>query len=173
MRDPAGKAVIVTVTPNPSLDRTLHVDELRLGELNRAHYVAVEASGKGVNVSRVLARRQVATVAVFPVGGSEGRELVDLLDEAGLPHQGVAVRGAARVNITVIEPGGRTTKINEPGGPLSAEEQDALVQEVSRLLGATQASSNSSSVETPGFSPGEETRHGAAGLGSNTRTLLN
>ena len=121
--------MIVTVTPNPSLDRTYRIDELRPGALHRASYVAVEASGKGVNVSRVLAARGLPTIAVIPVGGSEGRELVDLLTSAGLRHQGVGVEGAARVNVTVIEPGGRTTKINAPGEPLAAAEQEALVHQ--------------------------------------------
>jgi 1-phosphofructokinase family hexose kinase len=125
--------VIVTVTPNPSLDRTYHVDELRLGELHRANYVAVEASGKGVNVSRVLLALGVPTVAVLPVGGREGRELAGLLSSAGLAHRGVGVGGAARVNITVIEPGGRTTKVNGPGEPLTEAELDALVGEAGRV----------------------------------------
>ncbi|TYB45587.1 1-phosphofructokinase family hexose kinase [Actinomadura chibensis] len=120
--------MIVTVTPNPSLDRTYRIDELRPGTLHRAGFVTVEASGKGVNVSRVLAALGVPTMAVVPVGGSEGRDLAAHLDSAGLCHRVVGVTGAARVNITVIEPGGRTTKINAPGAPLTAAEQRALVR---------------------------------------------
>ncbi len=124
--------MIVTVTPNPSLDRTYHVDELRLGELHRAGYEAVEASGKGVNVSRVLLGLGVATVAVLPVGGREGGEIAELLTADGLDHRAVRVAAAARVNITITEPGGRTTKVNGSGGPLTEAEQDALVAETGR-----------------------------------------
>lgn len=120
--------MIVTVTPNPSFDRTYRVDGLRLGALHRASHAAVEPSGKGVNVSRVLAAQGVPTIAVLPVGGNEGRELAGLLTAAGVAYAGVKVAGAARVNVTVIEPGGRTTKINAPGEPLTAAEQDALVR---------------------------------------------
>ncbi|MEV5411921.1 1-phosphofructokinase family hexose kinase [Thermopolyspora sp. NPDC052614] len=121
--------MIITVTPNPSLDRTYHVDEFRLGELHRANYVAVEASGKGVNVSRVLAALGVPTVAVLPVGGRAGHDLATLLGETRLPCRAVHVGGAARVNVTVIEPGGRTTKVNEPGEPLTEAELDELVRQ--------------------------------------------
>lgn len=121
--------MIITVTPNPSLDRTYHVDEFRLGELHRANHVGVEASGKGVNVSRVLAALGVPTVAVIPVGGRAGHDLAALLGATGLPCRAVRVAGAARVNVTVIEPGGRTTKVNEPGEPLTAAELDELVRQ--------------------------------------------
>lgn len=124
--------MIVTVTPNPSLDRTYHVDELRLGELHRAGYEAVEASGKGVNVSRVLLGLGVSTVAVLPVGGREGGEIAELLAADGLDHRAVRVAAAARVNITITEPGGRITKVNGPGGPLTEAERDALVAETGR-----------------------------------------
>ncbi|WP_433476409.1 1-phosphofructokinase family hexose kinase [Spirillospora sp. CA-142024] len=132
--------MIVTVTPNPSLDRTYRVDGFRLGALHRADHVTVEASGKGVNVSRVLAVRGVPTMAVLPLGGSEGGHLAGLLAEAGLPHEGVGVAAAARVNVTVIEPGGRTTKVNAPGEALTAAEQEALVRRT-REAALTEAAS--------------------------------
>jgi 1-phosphofructokinase len=122
--------MIVTVTPNPSLDRTYFVDAVRVGELHRAQRATVEASGKGVNVSRILAALGVPTVAVLPVGGDEGRQLAGLLAAAGLEHRAVPAAGAARVNTNVVEPGGHTTKFNEVGRPLSDGEQDALVGEV-------------------------------------------
>jgi len=131
--------VIVTVTPNPTLDRTYHVDELRLGELHRADYNAVEASGKGVNVSRVLLGLGVPTIAVLPLGGREGNEIAGLLTAAGLDHRAVRVRGAARVNITITEPGGRTTKVNGPGEPMTGEEQDALVRKAGQAASESRA----------------------------------
>jgi 1-phosphofructokinase len=59
--------VIVTVTPNPSIDRTVRLERLVRGALNRAHSATSEAAGKGVNVSYALATEGVATTAVLPL----------------------------------------------------------------------------------------------------------
>lgn len=119
--------MIVTVTANPSLDRTVEVDALRRGEVLRAldHYV--HAGGKGVNVSRALIANGHRSIAVLCSGGYAGAELVALLDEAGVPVQRVPVTGATRTNLSVAEPDGTVTKINEPGPRLTADQVDALL----------------------------------------------
>jgi len=116
--------MIVTVTPNPSLDRTYRVAALEVGELNRASADTVEPSGKGVNVSIALHAAGVATRAVLPAGAA----LCALLDRADLPYAAVPV-AATRTNVTIAEPG-RTTKVNAPGEPLADAEWDALVDAV-------------------------------------------
>ena len=63
--------MIVTVTPNPSIDRAFDVEALEVGEVNRATRTQVDAGGKGINVSRGLIRAGEASVAVFPVGGPD------------------------------------------------------------------------------------------------------
>jgi 1-phosphofructokinase len=129
--------MIVTVTPNPSVDRTYRLGLLRLGTLNRARSVTVEASGKGVNVSRVLARLGARTRLVVTAGGAEGRLLASLLDELpmdGLSVDLVEVAGHTRVNVTLVTDGLEPTKINEPGTSLSAEESAALVAAVGSAL---------------------------------------
>jgi 1-phosphofructokinase len=125
--------MIVTVTANPSLDRTYTTGSLVLGQVNRAVADTVEASGKGVNVSRALHAAAVATVAVLPVGGSEGEQLRTLLDGERLRHVLVPTGVPTRTNVTVAELG-RTTKINSPGRALKQQDFDALVNVV-----ATQA----------------------------------
>jgi 1-phosphofructokinase len=125
--------MIVTVTANPSLDRTYRVDTLRLGELNRASGEQVEASGKGVNVSRALHAAGVPTISVLPVGGPEGEQLRRLITADGLISRLVDVTAPTRTNITVADEGGRTTKINAPGLPLAADAADALVAAVAEL----------------------------------------
>ena len=79
--------MIVTLTPNPSLDRTIEIPELHRGEVHRATGGRVDPGGKGVNVSRALAANDVATVTVLPSGGPEGAQLAE-------PRIGIAV-GAA------------------------------------------------------------------------------
>jgi 1-phosphofructokinase len=124
--------MILTVTPNPSLDRTYAIGPLHLGEVNRAAGETVEASGKGVNVSRALHAAGTATLAVLPAGGTEGEHLRELLEADGLPYALVPVAAATRTNTTIAESGGRTTKVNSPGAPLRPAERDALVAMVAR-----------------------------------------
>jgi 1-phosphofructokinase len=118
--------VIVTVTPNPSLDRTLHLSELQPGEVNRATSTMTEPSGKGVNVALALYGAGHATRAVLPVGGSAGAEIASALQHLGLDMIGVPIAGSVRSNITLVEADGRSTKVNEPGPHVFDDEADAL-----------------------------------------------
>ena len=128
--------MIVTVTLNPSLDRTLEVDSFERGAVLRTSEPTLEAGGKGVNVTRALASNGVESVAVLPVGGSEGAELTALLDAAAVAARFVPVSGRTRSNITVAEADGTITKLNEPGSPLTAEELTALTTAVGSTVTA-------------------------------------
>jgi 1-phosphofructokinase len=118
--------VIVTLTPNPSLDRTVEVPELVRGSVLRATASRLDPGGKGVNVSRALAAHGLATVALLPSGGPEGQQLAALLAPAGVAVVLVPVHGAVRSNVAVVEPDGTTTKLNEPGPVLTAAELEAV-----------------------------------------------
>jgi 1-phosphofructokinase len=118
--------VIVTVTLNPSLDRTVEVGRLDRGDVVRTGAPLLEPAGKGVNVARALTAHGVHSVAVLPVGGREGAELSALLDAAGVSARYVPVSGRTRSNLTVAEPGGTVTKLNEPGLALSHDDLTAI-----------------------------------------------
>lgn len=126
--------MIVTVTPNPSLDRALDVEHLACGEVNRAHAAHVHPGGKGINVARALARHGLPSVAVVPVGGPDGERLVGLLAEHGVPAVPVPVAGDTRTNVTLVEADGCTTKVNAPGPTLADTEVDALLAAVEAQL---------------------------------------
>ena len=118
--------MIVTLTLNPSVDRTVEVERLARGEVTRAIGVRVEPGGKGINVSRALATHGLSTRAVITVGGPEGEHLITLLRNTGIEIVPVRIGRAIRSNIAVVEPDGTTTKLNEPGGQLSASELEAV-----------------------------------------------
>ncbi|MEV0586786.1 1-phosphofructokinase [Nonomuraea sp. NPDC050310] len=122
--------MILTLTLNPSLDRTIEVAELERGAVIRAGAARLDPGGKGVNVSRALLANGVVSCAVVPFGGDEGRQLVHLLADAELEMVTVPVRGRTRSNVTLAEPDGTVTKINEPGTPLSAAELDTIAEAV-------------------------------------------
>jgi 1-phosphofructokinase len=120
--------MIATFTANPSVDRTIEVDRLERGAVVRAIGTRTDAGGKGVNVARALVANGTPARAVLPCGGAEGRQLADLLaDVPGLDVVTVPVSHPVRANVTVVEPDGTTTKLNEPGPVLDEGELRALV----------------------------------------------
>lgn len=122
--------MILTLTPNPSLDRTIEVESIERGQVHRALSSRVDPGGKGVNVSRALAAHQISTIAVLPAGGAEGAQLAELLAPVGVPVITIALSSPTRSNVTLVEPDGTTTKINEPGPLLSAAEIAAMTERV-------------------------------------------
>jgi 1-phosphofructokinase len=125
--------MILTVTPNPSLDRTYELPALHRGSVLRAITDQVDPGGKGVNVSRAVAAAGHRTVAVLPLGGPEGALLGRLLRDHGIEVTGVPVSGSTRVNTTLVEADGTLTKVNAAGPQITDSEAEALLEAV-RLL---------------------------------------
>jgi 1-phosphofructokinase len=119
--------MIVTVTPNPSLDWTLKIPTLLRGAVHRITGQHREASGKGVNVTRALTNNDVTSLAVLVVGGPEGTELELLLQAEKVAYVMVRIADAVRVNISLTEPDGTATKINAIGPMLGESEADELL----------------------------------------------
>jgi 1-phosphofructokinase len=122
--------VFLTVTANPSIDRTVEVDRLNRGGLHRASGVHIHPGGKGINVARALVRNGYKARAVVPVGGAEGDQLIALLTDYSIDVVRVPAPGPVRSNVTVVEPDATVTKLNEAGAPLTTAEVDALYQAV-------------------------------------------
>ncbi len=121
--------MILTVTPNPSIDRTVTLGSpLTRGAVQRVTSVSIEPGGKGVNVARALTLAGVDAVALLPA--ATGDPLLTALDGAAVPFRSVPVVGAVRTNIAITEPDGTTTKLNEPGAAMDAAAVAALTQAV-------------------------------------------
>lgn len=117
--------MIVTVTPNPSLDRSAALSApIIRGQVHRLSEVSTVSAGKGVNISRALHNAGVPTLAVVPAG--EHDQLLVGLAASGMDHRAVPVAHPVRTNLTVTEPDGTTTKFNEPGAELTDAERGGL-----------------------------------------------
>lgn len=113
--------MIITLTANPALDKTIELGEpLAPGAVQRAVASHVQAAGKGVNVSRAIAAAGGATLAVLP--GASTDPLVTALAHDQLAHRNLPIAEALRTNTTLTDPDGTTTKINEPGPALDAQQ---------------------------------------------------
>ncbi len=111
--------MIVTVTPNPSIDRTVTLPaQLTRGAVHRVQSVSTEPGGKGVNVARALTLAGLDALAVLPAG--ERDPILSALKSCGVPFCAVPVDGSVRTNLTITESDGTTTKINEPGAAIDA-----------------------------------------------------
>ncbi len=123
--------MIVTLTPNPSIDRTIELTEaLERGGVMRSASTGDEAGGKGVNVAQVVRHAGHLAVAVLP--GDHDDPLLSRLRELRVTHRAVPTGLPSRVNLTLTEPDGTTTKINAPGPRLSAPTLGQLVHELAR-----------------------------------------
>ncbi|HTL40194.1 MAG TPA: 1-phosphofructokinase family hexose kinase [Pseudolysinimonas sp.] len=118
--------MIVTLTLNPSLDRTVEVDALVRGTLVRTSEPVLEPGGKGVVVARALSANGVSALGIVAVAGPEGAELSHLLELEGILCRFVPVSGRTRSNLTICEPDGTVTKLNEPGSPLTESDLTAI-----------------------------------------------
>lgn len=118
--------MIITVTPNPSLDSTVELpSELTPGQVHRAVASHLDPGGKGVNISRALTAARIPTIAVIPCDAED--PLLASLKAYSVPHHAVALGSPVRTNITITDPTGTTTKINEPGPEMGPAQQEALI----------------------------------------------
>lgn len=124
--------MIVTLTMNPSVDRTASLPgPLTVGGVNRIAAVDDGPGGKGVNVTRVLAAGGAATTAVLPAPSED--PFVTMCSDAGVPVRVVPTSTGVRVNLTVTDPDGTTTKLNAPGPAPDARALDAVRATVTGL----------------------------------------
>lgn len=131
--------MIVTLTMNPAIDRTVTLESVALGETNRIQEVRIHASGKGVNVSRALLRQGLNSIAMGFLGGQEGAFIESQLRLAGIGTKFTWVeQGNTRINTKVYEKdAGRTTELNEPGPEISSQDVEALFAAVEEVLPQT------------------------------------
>lgn len=127
--DDGGEKVITTVCLNPSFDKTVHVDTIRIGQVNRLRNGRVDLGGKGINVA-VVARRLGLDVECLGLMGEESAsELSGMMDREMLKHTFLTVPGRVRTNLKICTQDGQgITELNETGDPISPDCVKQFVQ---------------------------------------------
>jgi 1-phosphofructokinase/tagatose 6-phosphate kinase len=126
--------VIVTVTVNAALDRTLTVPGFQIGYRHRSSDVLALAGGKGINVARALKILDVPVVATGLAGGRTGTRIIEELTGEAILNDFVRIAGESRTSTAVVEPtSGTYTEINEWGPEVTTAELETLMEKLHYL----------------------------------------
>ncbi len=128
--------MILTVTLNAAIDRTVAVPNFRLGRRHRAVESRTVAGGKGINVARALSLLGRPVIATGFVGGPTGNRVLEELRQESVLSDFTRIAAETRINLAVIDPtSGQQTEINERGPAVSAEEVKRLFERIGYLAG--------------------------------------
>ena len=128
--------MILTVTLNAAVDRTVAVPNFRLGRRHRAVESRTVAGGKGINVARALSLLGRPVIATGFVGGPTGTQVLEQLHEESVLTDFIRIAAETRINLAVIDPtSGDQTEINERGPAVSPEEVKKLFERIAYLAG--------------------------------------
>lgn len=122
--------MIVTVTMNPAIDKTVEVETFVHGGLNRVKHIIVDAGGKGINVSKTIKALGGDSIATGFIGGTNGIAFANMLESDNVSAKFVQVGGETRINTKIAEVDGTVTELNEAGPEISEEEQKELEEQL-------------------------------------------
>ena len=114
--------MITSICLNPCFDKTVNVESLQTGQVNRIRDARVDLGGKGINVAVVAGRLGLDVQCIGIMGENGASDLTAMMDREGLRHHFMTVPGHVRTNMKVYSLDGQgVTELNEPGPPLTAE----------------------------------------------------
>ena len=122
--------MIVTVTMNPAIDKTLDIGVLEHGGLNRIGHVEMDAGGKGINVSKTIHELGGSSIVTGFIAGNTGKIIRDVMKEKNIESDFVEVAGETRTNTKLYEESGILTELNEPGPVISEEDLQILLDKL-------------------------------------------
>ena len=130
--------MIITLTINPAIDRTVSVDKLVFED--RAYILdrTEAAGGRGINASEVIHAFGGKTLALLTAGGANGERMIKHLSGRGFPFEYVKVQQESRTNFTISDKQGLTMKMNEIGEPLDKKELKEIHELVAARLSKAQ-----------------------------------
>jgi len=122
--------MILCITPNPAIDRTILLPGLVLGNVHRAQKVIVAAGGKGLNVARAIRTLGGGPLCMGFAGGHTGRLLAELAEKDGFHSAWTWIDSETRTCTILVSQDGDATLINEPGIPVSTFDWGRLRQDI-------------------------------------------
>lgn len=119
--------MIITVTLNPALDKSIEIENFKVGDLNRIKAERIDAGGKGINVSKSVLRMGGTSKALGFLGGSSGGFIKESLDRLDIENDFIMINNETRTNIKIFDPVRMTnTEINDPGPSVEKEYVERL-----------------------------------------------
>ena len=126
---------VLTLTLNPALDKTVEIDSLETGGLNRIKEGRIDAGGKGINVAKVLKNLVVDVRATGIVAGHQGKRLLSYLDDLGIESDFLEIEGETRTNLKVFDRSrSEITEFNEKGPFVSEDDLNRFDVLLDRVL---------------------------------------
>lgn len=122
--------MIVTVTMNPAIDKTVDVETFFHGGLNRVKHIIMDAGGKGINVSKTIKALGGDSIATGFLGGNNGDSIEKMLKGDKVNTEFVLVSGETRINTKIVEADGTVTELNEAGPEISEREISKLEEQL-------------------------------------------
>lgn len=131
--------MIITVTINPAMDRTIDIDSLKPFGLNIVTNAILDAGGKGINVSKTIESLGGTSIATGFLGGRTGAQIKNMLNESHIQHDFVEVSGETRTNIKVYDKETEhTTEFNEMGPEVTPDDLDKLMDKLREMVAENQ-----------------------------------
>ncbi len=128
--------MIITVTLNPALDKTVYIPDFVVDQVNRVQNIHLDPGGKGINVCKVVNALGGKSLAIGILGGGTGRYIKSRLDEMGVENDFLFIDGDTRTNLKVVDEKNKTyTDINEPGPTVDTAVLSALDEKIFPRIG--------------------------------------
>nr|WP_092074160.1 1-phosphofructokinase [Dendrosporobacter quercicolus]NSL47718.1 1-phosphofructokinase [Dendrosporobacter quercicolus DSM 1736]SDM79583.1 fructose-1-phosphate kinase [Dendrosporobacter quercicolus] len=129
------KPYVVTVTLNPAIDKTIAVESLTVGGVNRVKSIRLDSGGKGINVAKVLQQFAVEVTATGFIGGAQGQLLRQYLAAEQIGVDFLEIPGETRTNLKIVDDSTSvTTEVNEAGFTVAESELERLKEKLAGLL---------------------------------------
>lgn len=123
--------MITTITLNPAVDKTIEINNFKIGTVNRVGSIRLDAGGKGINVSKVIKNLGGTSRAMGILSGKSGQFIKDYLDDINILNDFIFTEGETRTNIKVVDQVNHTnTDINEAGPDVSLKDLNEVSDKI-------------------------------------------
>lgn len=127
--------MIITVTLNPAIDKTVEINDVHINRVNRVSSARLDAGGKGINVSKIILSLGGKSKAIGFLGGKAGEFIKEYLDEMGIASEFVFIEGETRTNLKIVDPVQHTnTDINEIGPAITLNDIKQIDNYISQSI---------------------------------------